>query len=429
MLQLSHRPLIAFAFCAISVPPQASAQDVVPRVTSKTVRLEFVLIPGGSFKMGTRWSPPDSPVHDITLDRFYMSTKEVARGQWQKFSSATKYKTTAERANAKHRWNLVGFRQSNGHPVTHVSYEDAVAFAKWLSDKDNVLYRLPTEAEWEYACRAGTGREWWWGNHADIAHSCANTSGTADGYQFTAPVGSFRANPWGLYDMIGNVWEWCSDWGDKDYYKVSPQKDPKGPDTGTLRCYRGGAWDNELAVARAGLRNYQPPTAFYQNGGFRLVRDADPWAYWKRLTGRPIELVGPINKDIVVGGIKWIVVATKDLGNTLTPRKEFAALVKPKSTPGRFIRVDFNVENRTKEPETFLQRDLYDKQGRKYETLFDLTPYFDEHTIFLLERINPNVPLSFVQVYEVARDASGFIVTVSNLRLIDRKEAAILLGF
>ena len=263
------------------------ADDPPKRLSSVAVKMEFVLIPTGKFKMGTRWTPEEVmkrtgrkhtprdgyPVHEVEIDAFYIGTTEVTVRQWKTFVRDTKYRSTAKRANAEYKWHHPEFKQNARHPVVYISYEDAAAFANWLSKKDGATYRLPTEAEWEYACRAGAETELPWGNEEKNATQYANLHGVADGHGHTAPVGSFEPNAWGLYDMIGNTWEWCSDWVADDYYNVSPNRNPIGPEHGEFRAYRGGSWEDTLWNARPSTRNRQAPNRFYRNSGFRLVRE------------------------------------------------------------------------------------------------------------------------------------------------------------
>jgi formylglycine-generating enzyme required for sulfatase activity len=169
--------------------------------------------------------------------------------------------------------------------VVLVSWNDAKAFCEWLSRRDRRTYRLPTEAEWEYACRARSTTRYWNGDDQEGLARIANVAdGTAkqkfsdwttitarDGHVFTAPVGSFPANPFGLHDMHGNVWEWCADWYDSEYYENSPAADPQGPGSGSSRVLRGGSWSSAPSNGRCALRSNFTPDGRYSNDGFRLV--------------------------------------------------------------------------------------------------------------------------------------------------------------
>ena len=206
---------------------------------------KMVLIPVGSFSMGSNVFADEQPIHTVHVDAFYMDAYEVTVGQYKQFVSATGHRSLPD-------WSS-GYSPTDNHPVVGVSWGDAVAYATWAGK------RLPTEAEWEYAARGGLSGKWYpWGysdpgeNQANFAdknvdqwlrdlgpdYTWADLS-VDDSYQFTAPVGSFLANGYGLYDMAGNVWEWCSDWYDENYYGISPLKNPQGPGIGENRVLRG----------------------------------------------------------------------------------------------------------------------------------------------------------------------------------------------
>jgi formylglycine-generating enzyme len=176
------------------------------------------------------------------------------------------------------------------HPVVNVSWNDAVAFCQWLSRKEGKTYRLPTEAEWEYACRAGTITRYCCGDDPETLVSFGNVADAAakkkypdwthvikgnDGYVFTSRVGSFQPNPFGLYDMHGNAWQWCADWYDPKYYANSPAGDPKGPASGQSRVLRGGSWDCWPDGACSANRMRLGHSIRYCIAGFRVARDKD----------------------------------------------------------------------------------------------------------------------------------------------------------
>src|SRR5581483_3890845 len=157
-------------------------------------------------------------------------------------------------------WRTPGFPQDDDHPVVCVSWNDAAAFCAWLTRAAGRVYRLPTEAEWEYACRAGTTTPFHFGESLGPAE--ANIDG-AQPYGGAPPgpsrggttrVGSYPANGFGLHDMHGNVYEWCGDWYDPGYYAVSDGRDPRGPASGSERCVRGGAWNTAAVRCRSGCR-------------------------------------------------------------------------------------------------------------------------------------------------------------------------------
>ena len=162
-----------------------------------------------------------------------------------------------------------------------MSWEDAKAYCEQYGK------RLPTEAEWEYAARAGTSTRNWWGNDPPGSRRVANIADVStkdlfnnylasynDGFVRTAPVGTMAANPWGLFDMIGNVWEWTADWYGEDYYSQSSQRNPKGPETGDYRVVRGGSWNNQPFNSRSAYRGGGHPSVRNVTFGFRCLQDA-----------------------------------------------------------------------------------------------------------------------------------------------------------
>jgi formylglycine-generating enzyme required for sulfatase activity len=176
--------------------------------------------------------------------------------------------------------------QEDDHPVVDVSWNDATAFCEWLSSKEGMSYRLPTEAQWEYACRAGTTTRYFTGDAPSSLRSVGNVGDRSlespvplpsavtwdDAYPFTAPIGRFQPNPFGLYDMLGNVQEWCADWYSADYYTPSSATDPTGPPSGSLRVLRGGCWSYRYPQHfRSAVRNRAPPDSTEAIVGFRVV--------------------------------------------------------------------------------------------------------------------------------------------------------------
>ena len=172
--------------------------------------------------------------------------------------------------------------------MVNVSWNDAMAFCKWLSRKEGNAYRLPTEAEWEYACRAGTTTRYYSGDDPETLAEVGNVADAtlfkaklpgvkssikaSDGYVFTAPVGKFKPNPFGLYDMHGNAWQWCADWYGAEYYAKSPVADPTGPDSGDGRVLRGGSWAVAPSGARSAVRYGTSPGNLNLATGFRVAR-------------------------------------------------------------------------------------------------------------------------------------------------------------
>ncbi len=220
---------------------------------------EMALIPAGEFQMGSEdgWSG-EKPAHGVYLDAFYMDRYEVTNALYKKFMDATGHK-------APPFWDNSRYNAPN-HPVVGVSWQDAQAYAKWAGK------RLPTEAEWEKAARGGLdGKKYPGGDK--ITHNDANYGGIGakDKWDYTAPVGSFAPNGYGLYDMAGSVWEWCMDFYAENYYSNSPARNPIGPASGFLRVVRGGAWNSPGSSLRVVHRNNLPPSIQYFVVGFRCA--------------------------------------------------------------------------------------------------------------------------------------------------------------
>jgi len=222
----------------------------------------MVLIPAGEFQMGYNGGyDNEKPVHTVYLDAFYMDIYEVTNAQYKKFMDATGHK-------APEYWNDSNYNALN-HPVVGVSWNDASAYCSWAGK------RLPTEAEWEKSARGGlVGKKYVWGDEWPPPSKAGNfyDSITNDGYNYTSPVGSFKPNGYGLYDMAGNVWEWCADWYDGNYYANSPKSNPTGPSSGSSRVLRGGSWFYyNVNLLRVADRYLCDPTYYFLNVGFRCV--------------------------------------------------------------------------------------------------------------------------------------------------------------
>jgi uncharacterized protein (TIGR02996 family) len=251
--------------------------------TVNSIRMRFALIPPGSFLMG---SPDDEqgryddeePLHRVTLTRpFWMGVHTLTQGQYRAVMDAnpSAFQPGGEEGG------LVAHLDHSALPVDSVSWEEARAFCRALSSLPEERlagrrYRLPSEAEWEYACRACTTTPFHVGDQ--LSTSEANFDGSdeedelgsgSEQRRHTTPVGSFPPNAWGLYDMHGNVWEWCSDWFDEDYYHRSPSHDPGGPEEESeYHVLRGGSWFSRASVCRCACRN---PVASPSATGFRVV--------------------------------------------------------------------------------------------------------------------------------------------------------------
>lgn len=312
--------------------------------------ITFVPVPAGEFVQGFRHDErlfakahpystsqnfkSEKPAHRVVISKKYeFSRTEVTVGQFRKFVDATGYRTDAEKGrgalgffpdrknhverfevNPKITWRDPGFAQNENHPVVCVSLRDALAFCEWLSQKEERMIRLPTEAEWEHACRAGSEGWYSWGTDPDLAYQFANVAdgaleaahpgttrfqravklGASEGDRavYTAEVGSYRPNALGLHDLHGNVWEWCHDRYQEDHYErlldgVPRQErekflvtDPRGPETtaqhqyGDWRVLRGGSWFTAPAYVRSSARAYAEAGESSCYTGFRVLRES-----------------------------------------------------------------------------------------------------------------------------------------------------------
>lgn len=281
---------------------------------ANSIGVMLVFVPAGDFLIGA----PDTddlaqkdekPQHRVRISRsFCLGEREITVAQFLAFVKQTGFKTAAETDgkgssgydparrgfeynSAKYSWRNPGYPQDDTHPVVNVNWQDTQAFCEWLSKKEGRTYRLPTEAEWEYACRAGTTTRFTFGDAPEDLKAIANLGDQSlakrwdtstvkqygvdpkiinfqlwdDGHAFTAPVGSFKPNALGLYDMLGNVGEFCSDWYQSDYYRESPESNPQGPrQQKEAHVVRGGTFLNGPTVVRTtsriecrdGYRNY-----------------------------------------------------------------------------------------------------------------------------------------------------------------------------
>ena len=298
--------------------------------------MAFVRIPSGEFLMGSDETPEqlardypayakerfaalfdEAPVHRVRITRpFWLGRHEVTVGQFRRFLAASGYRPESEadgtggygynpaydpRSSArgdafegrdpKYSWRNPGFPQDDTHPVLNVTWNDAVAMVAWLSRHEGRRYRLPTEAEWEYACRAGARTRSPGGDAPPSLLRTANTFDRSsardwpawqafalegdDGHAFTAPVGRFTPNAFGLHDMLGNAWEWVGDWHDERFYAHSPTDDPQGPPDGAVRVRRGGSWHTWSLYARCSYRNWNSAQTRYTLLGMRLLFEAE----------------------------------------------------------------------------------------------------------------------------------------------------------
>ncbi len=258
----------------------------------------FVFIKGSCFDMGDTFGvgyDDETPVHEVCINDFYIAKYEVTVGEFKKFVSETGYKTDAEKegwgctinSDATELinkegadWKNPGYLQDDNHPVVQVSWNDAMAYIDWLNHRTGKKYRLPTEAEWEYAAKSGGKKQKYsWGDN-NRAEGSSNQQhykkfqilDGEDRYVYTSPIGSFDANKLELYDMTSNVSEWCSDWYGEYYYAKSIKHNPQGPSTGDTRVLRGGSCHCEPRFARTSLRLTRAQSYRYYYLGFRLAR-------------------------------------------------------------------------------------------------------------------------------------------------------------
>ena len=309
--------LIAITICltCMSVHAQNAEPGNVTKATKtahlpKAVRVlrdcptcpEMVIIPAGSFDMGSPKSEDsrgddEGPVHRVKISTFALGKTEITRTQFAAFVKDTKYAIgnnckTLEGSKFDKRsgrnWRDLGFLQTSQHPAACINWNDAKAYAAWMSHKTGKHYRLPTEAEWEYAARGHTVTARYWGDNPDDACKYANVAdktaqakipgapfwrlhNCTDGFAYTAPVGSFKANAFGLKDMLGNVWEWTED-SFHDSYKEAPVDGSAWQGNGEKRVLRGGSWNNGPTRVRVAKRGRDIPTTRFCNIGFRLAR-------------------------------------------------------------------------------------------------------------------------------------------------------------
>jgi formylglycine-generating enzyme len=304
-----------------------------PIIEVNSIGMRLAMVPPGEFVMGRNESieqlktafpyleklldgsrelamalDSERPPHQVRITHpFYCGVSSVTVDQFGFFVRATGYRTDAEKngnggwgydAQNKQKpfsqgynWRNPGFDQGSGnHPVVNVSCNDATAFSEWLSKQERKTYRLPTEAEWEYACRCGTITRYpsgddpetlaKIGNVADASLAkefgipVSNSQGSIhadDGFPFTSPVAKFEPNAFGLYDMMGNAGNWCSDFWGENYYAASPVDDPKGPASGAFKVIRGGGWHGNTFRCRSAQREFDTLGSCYHFLGFRVV--------------------------------------------------------------------------------------------------------------------------------------------------------------
>jgi sulfatase modifying factor 1 len=301
------------ALAAVSCAHLNSSPTASPAKSAETwvnsLNMKFIRIPAGKFMAGSPVSEQERSTnetqHQVGVTRpFWLEATHVTVGQFATFVKESGYRTLAETQGWAYgswnepgkKWNQLaggswrnpGFPQGIDHPVVCVNWHDATAFCAWLSAKEGRKYRLPTEAEWEYACRAGKSATYPWGNNPDDGKGWANCSDQtaaglftlfpafhwSDGYVYTSPVAAFRPNAWGLYDMIGNALQWCGDWFAE--YPSGPVENPQGPPAGKERVLRGGSFIYGPRHCRCAFRGRNSPDFENFYVGFRVLLESEP---------------------------------------------------------------------------------------------------------------------------------------------------------
>ncbi len=329
------KPIAAALSLVFFLGAGASTADDATAGFANSLGMHMLSIPAGEFVMGSE-EPiaslqkayplaekyrledlfDEAPAHRVRISHaFFMGATEVTVGQFRQFVEQSGYvpesiadgtggygynplydASKSKRGDAfegravRYSWQNPGFAQTDAHPVVNVTWGDAQALAAWLSKAEGRNYRIPTEAQWEYAARANTSTRYHCGDDPQCLLTVANTFDNAakpywpqfaanalpgnDGYAFTAPVARFAPNAFGLYDMHGNAWEWTQDLYGEDYYAHSPVDDPKGPEKGGEYVRRGGSWHTWSLYARSSYRNWNSAQTRYTLVGIRLIMDA-----------------------------------------------------------------------------------------------------------------------------------------------------------
>ncbi|TSK04666.1 MAG: formylglycine-generating enzyme family protein [Geobacter sp.] len=295
----SAEPVGAPESVALASRTQARGKTTAGGITDPTLGINFIKVKGGCYRMGDilgEGSRDEKPDHEACVDDFYLAQYDVTLGNYRSFVRATGYQTEAEKGggcgfwsgqgwtyDADRNWRGPGFSQDENHPVVCVSWNDAAAFITWLEKASGRHYRLPSEAEWEYAARSG-GKDERFAGFSDekalhvYANFCDSNCGMSwgnaaqnDYYRNTSPVGSYQPNGLGLYDMTGNVWQWLSDYYEHGYYQQNVRVSPKGPVAGEKHVLRGGSWASKPYYLRTSNRSRSLPLYRTYDTGFRLA--------------------------------------------------------------------------------------------------------------------------------------------------------------
>jgi formylglycine-generating enzyme required for sulfatase activity len=258
MFSLCHALALSAAETKTTIGKTATKakETVQPKqLTDPATGMELVLVKGGCFAMGGDGADNEKPIHEVCVADFYLGKYEVTQSQW-----------TSLMGNNPSRFAGCG----PSCPVESVSWSDVQNFLRSISEKSGKTYRLPTEAEWEYAARSGSAADLWAGT-GDEARLGEYAWYGKNANETTHKAGQKKANAMGLYDMGGNVWEWCQDWYGEGYYKESPPNSPAGPEQGASRVIRGGSYENEAVNLRGANRNDAPADTKDANLGFRVL--------------------------------------------------------------------------------------------------------------------------------------------------------------
>jgi formylglycine-generating enzyme required for sulfatase activity len=268
-----NNPAAAPAIRSTTPIDVAAERATFPNFTSN-IGAELLLVPSGVFQMGSQAveaAPNERPITQVTLSRYYLSRHPITNAQYELFDPGHARKRAPG--------------ADDRHPVVHVSSSDAAKFCQWLSARERRRYRLPTEAEWEYAARGADGRNYPWGNQerrGDLANFADRNTVFAwsdheidDGFAESSPVGAFPlgASPFGMEDMAGNVWEWCLDF--METYRGTPKVNPRGAVSGAKRIYRGGSWKSRFNSLRTTTRSSNVPNYTCNDLGFRIACECE----------------------------------------------------------------------------------------------------------------------------------------------------------
>jgi formylglycine-generating enzyme required for sulfatase activity len=256
---------LVLASTAVAQEASTPEQDAA-RAAVAAIEAAMVPISAGTFRMGDlsgRGMPDEKPVRQVTVDAFRLSKFEVTFEQFDAYAKAAGKPLPSDQGLSRGRY-----------PAVHLNIADVQDFIDWLNTETGLSYRLPTEAEWEYAARAGSTSEYPWGATFDPAKANGSGTGAVDTWKFTSPVGSFPPNAWGLHDMIGNVWEWVQDCYVDSYEDAPLTAEARMLDVGECTpVIRGGSWANDPANLRVADRSWHAAHYRYYFLGFRLARD------------------------------------------------------------------------------------------------------------------------------------------------------------